>query len=95
MRKIFVGECLVRKNPESDEPPTKSENDAQVNDSAPWLVAVPNGPDEASYDEREGIGFDFCFSVGVEIPHDKKWRKQVAEPVGVVAKVFYAGCGAW
>jgi len=66
---FFAGECLEGKNPEGDEPPAEAEDDAEVDDAAPRLVAVFDGPDESGYSDGEDVGFDFCFPVGVEIPH--------------------------
>lgn len=50
-----------------------------------------DGPDQACHTDGEDVGFDFCFTIGVEIPHAKKWCEDVADPVGVVVEVFDTG----
>jgi len=70
---VFAKERLNRINPKGDKPPAQSENNAEVDDATPCRCAVFDSPYESGNDKSEDVSFNFCFSVGVKIPHTKEW----------------------
>ncbi len=87
----FSCEGSVGKNPKGDDPVGETEDDPYIHDAAPRLGDVADSDNHQNDDEGNGVGFDFCFSVGVEIPHTEDGCKDVAEPVRVITEVFDAG----
>ncbi len=91
MRKWLPSEGAVGKDPEGNKTVGESKNDAKVKDASPWLWQLAGSDDEQYHDKGDGVGFNECFFVSVEVAHAEDWCEDVAEDMRVIVEVLYAG----